>query len=58
MKTYATMFCAMLAMGALTVSCSSEDEAVSQGASGQASIMIDLSVMSLYLKIHFIRSWN
>ena len=43
MKTYATMFCAMLAMGALTVSCSSEDEAVSQGASGQASIMIDLS---------------
>ena len=33
----------MLAMGALTVSCSSEDEAVSQGASGQASIMIDLS---------------
>ena len=28
MKTYATMFCAMLAMGALTVSCSSEDEAV------------------------------
>ena len=43
MKTYAAMFCAMLAMGALTVSCSSEDEAVSQGASGQASIMIDLS---------------
>ena len=43
MKTYATMFCAMLAIGALTVSCSSEDEAVSQGASGQASIMIDLS---------------
>lgn len=43
MKTYATMFCAMLAMGALTVSCSSEDEAVTQGASGQASIMIDLS---------------
>ena len=33
----------MLAIGALTVSCSSEDEAVSQGASGQASIMIDLS---------------
>ena len=33
----------MLAMGALTVSCSSEDEAVAQGASGQASIMIDLS---------------
>ena len=43
MKKYAAMFCAMLAMGALTVSCSSEDEAVSQGASGQASIMIDLS---------------
>lgn len=43
MKTYAAMFCAMLAMGALTVSCSSEDEAVTQGASGQASIMIDLS---------------
>lgn len=43
MKTYATMFCAMLAMGALTVSCSSEDEAVTQGTSGQASIMIDLS---------------
>ena len=84
MKKYVVMFCAMLAMGALTVSCSSEDEAVSQGASGQASIMIDLSsdlsysraideseymntqnmkcqcikVMSLYLKIHFIRIWN
>ena len=43
MKKYAVMFCAMLAMGALTVSCSSEDEAVAQGASGQASIMIDLS---------------
>ena len=43
MKKYVVMFCAMLAMGALTVSCSSEDEAVSQGASGQASIMIDLS---------------
>ena len=43
MKTYAVMFCAMLAMGALTVSCSSEDEATAQGASGQASIMIDLS---------------
>ena len=28
MKKYAVMFCAMLAMGALTVSCSSEDEAV------------------------------
>ena len=43
MKKYVVMFCALLAMGALTVSCSSEDEAVSQGASGQASIMIDLS---------------
>lgn len=43
MKTYAAMFCAMLAMGALTVSCSSEEEAVTQGTSGQASIMIDLS---------------
>ena len=43
MKKYVVMFCAMLAMGALTVSCSSEDGAVSQGASGQASIMIDLS---------------
>lgn len=43
MKKYVVMFCAMLAMGALTVSCSSEDEAVTQGTSGQASIMIDLS---------------
>ena len=43
MKKYAVMFCAMLAMGAFTASCSSEDEAVAQGASGQASIMIDLS---------------
>lgn len=51
MKTYATMFCAMLAMGALTVSCSSEDEAVSQGASGQASIMIDLSSDLSYSRV-------
>lgn len=51
MKTYAAMFCAMLAMGALTVSCSSEDEAVSQGASGQASIMIDLSSDLSYSRV-------
>jgi len=51
MKTYATMFCAMLAMGALTVSCSSEDEAVTQGASGQASIMIDLSSDLSYSRV-------
>ena len=51
MKTYATMFCAMLAMGALTVSCSSEEEAVSQGASGQASIMIDLSSDLSYSRV-------
>lgn len=42
MKTYATMFCAMLAMGALTVSCSSEDEAVQGAAEGEGLISFDV----------------
>ena len=42
MKTYATMFCAMLAMGALTVSCSSEDEAVQSAAEGEGLISFDV----------------
>lgn len=43
MKTYATMFCAMLAMGALTVSCSSEDEAVQGAAEGEGLISFDVT---------------
>lgn len=42
MKTYATMFCAMLAMGALTVSCSSEDEAVQGATEGEGLISFDV----------------
>ena len=42
MKTYAAMFCAMLAMGALTVSCSSEDEAVQSAAEGEGLISFDV----------------
>lgn len=44
MKTYATMFCAMLAMGALTVSCSSEDEAVQGAAEGKGLVKLSLNV--------------
>ena len=43
MKTYATMFCAMLAMGALTVSCSSEDEAVQGATEGEGLISFDVT---------------
>ena len=42
MKKYAVMFCAMLAMGALTVSCSSEDEAVESVAQGEGVITFDV----------------
>lgn len=42
MKTYAAMFCAMLAMGALTVSCSSEDEAVQGATEGEGLISFDV----------------
>ena len=44
MKKYAVMFCAMLAMGALTVSCSSEDEAVESAAQGKGAIKLSLNV--------------
>ena len=43
MKKYAVMFCAMLAMGALTVSCSSEDEAVESVAQGEGAVKISLN---------------
>lgn len=41
MKKYAVMLCAMLAMGAFTASCSSEDEAV-QSAEGEGWITFDV----------------
>lgn len=44
MKTYAAMFCAMLAMGALTVSCSSEDEAVQGATEGEGLVKLSLNV--------------
>lgn len=44
MKTYAAMFCAMLAMGALTVSCSSEDEAVQSVTEGKGLVKLSLNV--------------
>ena len=44
MKTYAAMFCAMLAMGALTVSCSSEDEAVQGATEGKGLVKLSLNV--------------
>lgn len=49
MKNYVVMLCAMLAMGAFTASCSSDEEAV-QGVAGegQASVMIDLSTDLAY----------
>ena len=42
MKKYAVMFCAMLAMGAVVASCSSEDEAVESAAQGEGLIAFEV----------------
>ena len=44
MKKYAVMFCAMLAMGAVVASCSSEDEAVAGSAEGKGLVKLALNV--------------
>lgn len=44
MKKYAVMLCAMLAMGAFTASCSSEDEAVQSAAEGKGFVKLALNV--------------
>lgn len=43
MKKYAVMFCAMLAMGALTVSCSSEDGPMQSVTEGEGLISFDVT---------------
>lgn len=44
MKKYVVMFCAMLAMGAVVASCSSEDEAVAGSAEGKGLVKLALNV--------------
>ena len=42
MKKYAVMFCAMLAMGAVVASCSSDGEAVESAAQGEGLIAFEV----------------
>lgn len=44
MKKYAVMLCAMLAMGAFTASCSSDEEAVQDAAEGKGFVKLALNV--------------
>ena len=44
MKKYAVMLCAMLAMGAFTASCSSDEEAVQGAAEGKGLVKLSLNV--------------